>query len=382
MSRSLVWTGRFAPVLFRSMTSSPSPRIFGAVALLALVATACDVTEPPVDVLTGTWAQVSVGGGHACLVSRDGEAACWGANDRGQLGTGRVSAAEADPETVAGGLSFQVVSAGLRHTCGLDGGGEVWCWGANEVGQLGDGTAVDRVEPTRIAVDGPFVSVSAGGAHTCAVRASASALCWGANEVGQAGAPPQSDGLLPVVVGADLQFASVRAGPRHSCGLSVGGEAFCWGPNPDGRLGAGTLNGGHQPQSVAGDQVFRALSAGTAHSCGLDSEGRAWCWGSNARRQVSEGSAELLGSPFARGDSLYADIEAGDGWTCGVGSEGQLRCWGARWDSVSPGEPVPLSPGGWTPLGADPSKTVLDLSMWGRRACALRGDGGVECWGR
>jgi alpha-tubulin suppressor-like RCC1 family protein len=84
-------------------------------------------------------------------------------------------------------LTFETLSAGQRHTCGIARTKRLFCWGDNRVGQLGDGTTTQRVVPVRVDVNASFVSVSAGGSHTCGVTETGITYCWGANESGQLG---------------------------------------------------------------------------------------------------------------------------------------------------------------------------------------------------
>ena len=81
---------------------------------------------------------VAAGSGHACAVSSGGQVWCWGSNAYGQLGDGSVLAS--GPGEVAGITTGRLLASGWRHTCAaLDGGG-VKCWGDNGLGRLGDGT--------------------------------------------------------------------------------------------------------------------------------------------------------------------------------------------------------------------------------------------------
>jgi alpha-tubulin suppressor-like RCC1 family protein len=97
---------------------------------------------------------------HTCALTPDGEAHCWGAADRGQVGRPVVETdlasdprwqeAVAVPDPVAGSLRFATLTAGEWHTCGVTWSGETYCWGANTSGQLGDGTQVDRETPVQV----------------------------------------------------------------------------------------------------------------------------------------------------------------------------------------------------------------------------------------
>ncbi|HEY6478279.1 MAG TPA: RCC1 repeat-containing protein, partial [Polyangia bacterium] len=119
------------------------------------------------------------------------------ANDRGQLGLGATSAAVATPASVMGIASAASgVSAGGAHSCAELTNGSVWCWGANDSGQLGDGTTVDRPMPARVA--GAAGAVSAGALHTCA-SAAGHTRCWGSDTSGQLG-----DGATLIISAPEL----------------------------------------------------------------------------------------------------------------------------------------------------------------------------------
>ncbi|MFN7003900.1 MAG: RCC1 domain-containing protein [Roseinatronobacter sp.] len=81
----------------------------------------------------------------------------------------------------AQGQSVPIVqaTAGNVHTCALDADGDVWCWGANRDGQLGDGTFTDRLTPTKVPGLQNVLQIAAGSWHTCAIRANNRVSCWG-----------------------------------------------------------------------------------------------------------------------------------------------------------------------------------------------------------
>ena len=85
---------------------------------------------------------VAAGDQHACGLYADGAAYCWGYNEMGQLGDG-TNEDSSSPVAVAGGHTFTTLSAGRYFTCGLDEEGAAWCWGANSLGQLGNGREDD-----------------------------------------------------------------------------------------------------------------------------------------------------------------------------------------------------------------------------------------------
>jgi alpha-tubulin suppressor-like RCC1 family protein len=121
--------------------------------------------------------QVSAGGAHTCGVTTDNQAYCWGRNYSGQLGDGTTSDRQV-PVLVAGGRRFRQVSAASSHTCGIGySDRQVYCWGSNYRGMLGDGTTTPRLQPVAVLGDRQFRHVSGGSHHTCGVTTDNRAYC-------------------------------------------------------------------------------------------------------------------------------------------------------------------------------------------------------------
>lgn len=96
----------------------------------------------------------------------------------------------------------KALAVGSEHACLLSGTGEVWCWGRNEEGELGDGTTVDRARPVQVrGLPGPALEIAAGPQHTCARVEGGKVLCWGsrmaAREHGYRRDPTPVVGLTP-----------------------------------------------------------------------------------------------------------------------------------------------------------------------------------------
>ena len=119
--------------------------------LYALGRTTPTVENPTPGLVDGglTFAAIYAGNGFGCGLQSSGAAYCWGANNRGQLGTGDTVTAPA-PVPVSGGLTFIALTLGESHACGLTPTGQLYCWGRNSEGQLGDVTYTDRLTPTLI----------------------------------------------------------------------------------------------------------------------------------------------------------------------------------------------------------------------------------------
>ncbi|MFO0631105.1 MAG: hypothetical protein U0325_36515, partial [Polyangiales bacterium] len=144
--------------------------------------------------------QLVAGSVHTCARLQNGAVRCWGANDSGQLGNASASPMSAADVTGLSDAMNPVVqiAAGSEHTCARLQNGEVWCWGHNNAGQLGSGTlephraAVRVVVPPTTMGEMPtpltgVVEIAAGAGHTCARRTGGDVWCWGSNVEGELG---------------------------------------------------------------------------------------------------------------------------------------------------------------------------------------------------
>jgi len=207
-------------------------------------------------------------GRHSCAVVAGGEVYCWGAGTDGQLGRGTRldQSLPALVEDVGGGgvlnlltgmgpLSADRVSLGTGNafTCARDDTGQVYCWGDNSRGQVGDGSSIAR-RTLPVAVDGlsDAVSLSVGDAHACALRMDGRVSCWGANGSGQLGDNTMVDSNRPVdVMDVPAGVVEVAAGAAHVCLRTMEGHVFCYGRNSVGQLGDGTVDPHGTPQPVS-----------------------------------------------------------------------------------------------------------------------------------
>jgi alpha-tubulin suppressor-like RCC1 family protein len=212
----------------------------------------------PVLVAGGnTFASLTAGGNHTCGLTAAGAAYCWGLNSFGQVGDGTSSAGanRVVPTLVSGGHVFVRLSAGNAHTCGITDGGESYCWGSNgsvaNPGKLGDGTtASQRVVPTLVVGGIVFTDIIAAGTHTCARTATGALHCWGANDAGQLGDGTTTSRTAPTPVTGGVTWDAFGAGNFHACAIRDAGRTFCWGQNSQGAIGDGTVANRNAPVAV------------------------------------------------------------------------------------------------------------------------------------
>ncbi len=240
---------------------------------------------------------------HACALTADGVAYCWGDNYLGQLGNG-TTISSLVPAAVSGGHLFESISLGGQFTCGIARGGDAYCWGMASDGRLGDDPAKAgncapagsgallqcSTIPRPVAGGIAFTAISAGNAFACALDGDGRAYCWGVNSSGQLGQLPSPGRFTPTRIADSPRFTAIDAGNGYVCALTTERDVMCWGYNGVGQLGDGTTLPRYRPTKIASTAAFSAITVGDDHSCALTVGGAAYCWGSNEAMKLGKGS--------------------------------------------------------------------------------------------
>ena len=290
---------------------------------------------------------------------------------------------------------FIEIAGGAAHACALSEDGGVWCWGANNLGQAGQGVVSAFVRtPTRIASTRRYTGLAAGAMHTCAITRDNTLDCWGFDASGELGGGdsavdcgigPCSPEPRPVV--SARRFESVVAGHQHTCAVS-GGEVWCWGNNSHGQLGV--ADDGERcersacartPRRVATLKAVLAMTAGGAHTCAALADRSTWCWGDNHAGQLGVGQPQLLQSVHplrvATGYQFEA-LASGATHTCGLAPAGELACWGDN-DAGQLG--AGFTDRSDVPLRESTRERWSSVSAAARTTCGITGAGETRCWG-
>jgi alpha-tubulin suppressor-like RCC1 family protein len=196
---------------------------------------------------------VVAGGAFTCAVDSDRHGYCWGVNSDGELGIGDTSGVgRYTPTPVAGGLSLEMITADASHACGITTDGAAYCWGRNDGGQLGDGTRTRSFSPVPVQGGLTLATLTAGSGFTCGLTPGGAAFCWGWNNYGQLGDGTTVNRVIPTPVSGGLAFVTLDAGGSHVCGVTTGGSVYCWGANYQGQLGDGSGSDQSSPSHVFG----------------------------------------------------------------------------------------------------------------------------------
>ena len=363
--------------------------------------------------------------GHSFSCASDSSTVwCWGENTFGQIGSPVLSESHVALQVL--GLPLQGISAiatGDDFAC-AQGGNEVYCWGHNWTGALGDGTGLVMAPHDTTAMVTPAMQVALGGAHSCAgtssgftcwdstfastdfsalsaisqvelgpwhgcAVANAAAYCWGYDYAGELGLGILVPNYMVNPVGVlhlDHNVAKISAGELHSCAL-VAGTTRCWGDNEYSQLGDGTTVSRPTEDVVVGmDHDVSDITVGGYHSCAIQLS-LLWCWGANWDGQLGDGSTDDQPSPVevrsSPGNSIplmgVTAVSTGYHHTCAIVDSG-VMCWGGNYagqlgdgTTVSRHAPVGV-------IGLGPGSGVDQVVAGDSHTCA-RVNGGVQCWG-
>ncbi|HEX3299808.1 MAG TPA: chromosome condensation regulator RCC1 [Actinomycetota bacterium] len=300
------------------------------VAAVGLVAGALVIAAPAAQAVNVS--SVSAGAVHACVRTTAGAAKCWGFNAVGMVGDG-TKVDRLQPTTVKGlKAGVQDVQAVWDHSCAVTNGGGVKCWGHNGDGELGDGSLITRINPAQVqGLNSGVQQVTLGFDSGCALKTTGTVWCWGYNGNGQLGTGDRQSQRTPVDAGLS-GITQISAGWDHTCGVTNAGGVKCWGQGKHGEIGDGAKSDRLSPVDVTGlggtvDQV----SAGFDHTCALMTGGTVKCWGNNNTGELGNGTTTDSTHPVTvSGLSGVAAISAGYNHTCAVTTSGAAKCWGAN----------------------------------------------------
>ena len=374
----------------------------GFIAAVALGATAAPV-RAPAQRTPLVFQSVSAGASHACGITAQHVAYCWGRNAEGELGNSAVTSTCSDagtpcstkPVRVEGGLAFTVISAGNDFTCGVTTVGTAYCWGAGAQGQLGTGSQASADRPERVRIEGvAFQTISAGFSHACAVSTSGAAYCWGSNAGGRLGTGASLTGghATPTPVAGQLAFRTISAGYYHTCGVIRSGAIYCWGRNEQGETGNGATAAHGTPARVTGDFAGRVVYAAAQfdYSCAVASDSTLYCWGANCYGQLGvDSTSEQCGTPAMPCSSkpkavhtsgAFQSVSAFFSHVCALNAAGAVSCWGEN----NQGQLGSRSGSGniFTPTPIEGGGSYRAVATGRQFSCAVTADGAAQCWGR
>jgi alpha-tubulin suppressor-like RCC1 family protein len=277
-------------------------------------------------------ATAAVGGHHILFSESDGSLWVMGDNTFGQLGLGQGTAQTNTP--------VQVISSGVARVAAGTGyslfrvGHDVWAMGANDHGQLGDGTTNNHFFPEKSFLGNVLISatvLAAGDAHSLfgtfsgAVATNIGLRVMGNNLAGQLGDGTYTDHLFPEQVESITGISSVAAGSYHSLYVKSDGSLWGMGDNSFGELGLGSLSETNMQVQIVSSGVL-AVAAGSGHSLYVKSDGSLWSMGLNTFGQLGNNTTIDQHTPIQVAFNGVTAVAAGEAHSLYIKSDGSL--WG------------------------------------------------------
>jgi len=355
------------------------------------------------------WKQISASNTNVCAITSNDRAYCWGGNGNGQIGDGTSGTNRLLPTAISQGdmpdLIVKQISSRSNRTCAIGSDDRVYCWGLNTNGEVGNNTSgADRLVPTAVSQgarpDLTAKQVTVGNNHTCVIASNDQVYCWGQNPDGRIG--DNTTGvtrLVPVAVSQgvrpDLIVKHVYASPYHTCVIASNDRAYCWGPNTNGEIGDNTSGSDRLvptavSQGARPNLTVKQISAGSSQTCAIASNDQAYCWGGNGSGQIGDntsGTNRLVPTAVSQGarpNLIVKQISVGTSQTCAIASNDQVYCWGSNGrgqigdGTTGTNRLVPTA----VLQGARPNLIVKQIVLRQELSCAIAGDNQIYCWGR
>lgn len=335
----------------------------------------------PVDI--PITAALAAGADHSLALTDDGNVWAWGQNQYGQLGQGTRTNLKI-PRQVEGLPAVKAVAAGAYFSLALGEDGRVYAWGQNRDGQLGIGSSEEAVtEPIRIGGLEGIVEIDAGFDHAMARKGDGTVYVWGDNEHGQLACDELSGSLRPVEVtdGKVSGIKEMAAGGDHCLVRKADGTLLAWGDNTYGQLGDGSSVTRREPTVVSGVDNVKQISAGLVSSLALTEEGDVYAWGHSYYGElgfVASGNY-FVNHPYKVSSlSEVRKIEMGFYTSFFLLEDGSVKACGQNYDGQL-GDGYDSSH--WTPVAVSGLDNVSQVAAGGDFTLALLKSGKVMSWG-
>jgi len=276
----------------------------------------------------GRWASVVSGGLSTCGIAVDGTLWCWGLNNVGQLGMGDTTYVQ--PPAQVGTQTWKSVAIHAEwddtdHACGIQLDDTLWCWGGNPDGELGLGTTDNETSPRHVG-QATWKAISIGDSYTCGLETDGSLWCWGTDDDGELGDGGMNESHVPKQIGASTYIA-LSAGEDSACAVRDDHTLWCWGDNNSSQLGDNTNVTRRRPVQLAGTTWLDVAESSNA-GCGRKDDSSVWCWGFGGSGQLGTGDEDAHPIPVPASVGALSTIVLGDDHACGLDAAGALWCWG------------------------------------------------------
>ena len=281
----------------------------------------------PVMVASGgnNWKQVSAGRIHTSAIKTDGTLWSWGWNSYGQIGNNNFTGISYPAQTVSAGTNWKQVACGDYFTTAIKTDSTIWAWGRNAFGALGSGATLSTNYPSPIqnAVAGQlWKQVACGESHVAAIRTTGQLYTWGKNDYGQLGDTTIVNKSNPVEISTGgTNWKQVSCGSSHTAAIKINGTLWTWGRNTTGNLGDNTVVHKSSPvQTLSGGTNWKQVGTSFLSTMAIKTDGTLWLWGHDSSGQLGDNTITQSKTPIQT-------ISGGTNWKyVGSGRMAQFTC--------------------------------------------------------
>jgi alpha-tubulin suppressor-like RCC1 family protein len=279
------------------------------------------------------WFQVSNSNYIASALKSTGEIWSWGSNTVGELGDGTLTNRCSPVREISSSTDWCQVSSGFSHIVAIKTSGELWAWGSNNCGRLGDGTSTNRCSPVReISSSTNWCQVGAGFGHTPALKTDGTLWAWGSNNCGQLGGGTTIPQCSPVrEFCSATNWCQVSGGINSTITIKNSGEIWAWGMNSSGQLGDGTIESRCSPvRERCSATNWCQVSINSCNTAALKSNGELWTWGRNQCAGLGDGTVTDRCSPVREitSSTNWCQVSVGFLHGSAIKTSGELWSWG------------------------------------------------------
>ncbi len=259
--------------------------------------------QVPFPIGVTTWTSASVGYLFTLAVGNDGNVYAWGLNSSGQLGNGTTTNSNTPVMVnLPGGVKARAVAAGTAFGLALGSDGNVYAWGLNSGGQLGDSTTTNSFLPVMVKMPSGVTATAifAGPAFSLAIGSDGNTYAWGSNGTGQLGDSTTTNSSIPVrtLMPGGVTATAISAGSSFSLAVGSDGNVYAWGGNGFGQLGNGTKTNSSVPLKVdlPSGVTAKAVAGGRLFASAVGSDGNLYAWGDNLYGELGNDTVDVPAS--------------------------------------------------------------------------------------